>query len=164
VKTGKADIILACNGSLAGLVGVTAPCAFVEPWAAVVIGAIAVPIMIATATFVERVLKVDDAVGAVGVHAGGGIWGLLAVGIFADGKYLGVAGLIEGEGAQLALQLIDIGVVVGWTLATAFLTFGVIKMTMGLRASREEEMSGLDMPEHGIEAYPAEGTAPAPVS
>ncbi len=164
VKTGKADIILACNGALAGLVGITAPCAFVAPWAAVVFGAAAVPVMIATAMFVERVLKVDDAVGAVAVHAGGGIWGLLAVGIFADGKYLGVTGLVEGEGAQLALQLIDIAVVVGWTLATAFLTFWAIKMTMGLRASREEEMSGLDVPEHGIEAYPAEGTAPAPVS
>lgn len=160
-KTGKADIIMAANGSLAGLVGITAPAAFVPPWASVIIGAVAAPVMIATAYFVERVLKVDDAVGAVAVHAGAGIWGLLSVGIFADGTYLGVNGLIEGHAEQRALQLVDIGVVMAWTLTTAFLTFWAIKKSIGLRATREEELEGLDVPEHGIPAYPADAPAPA---
>ncbi|MBI2958501.1 MAG: ammonium transporter [Chloroflexi bacterium] len=156
VRTGKMDIIAGCNGCLVGLVAITAPCAFVPPWAAVLIGAIAVPFLVATATIVERVLKVDDAVGAVPVHFGGGLWGLLAVGIFADGTYLDVKGLITGEGGQLLLQLIDIGALVAWVGATMSVAFWVIKKTIGLRASREEELSGLDVPEHGIEAYPAQ--------
>ncbi len=164
VKTGKADIIMACNGALAGLVGITAGTAFVPPWAAVVIGAVAVPVMMAMAAFVERVLKVDDAVGAVAVHAGGGIWGLLAVGIFADGTYLGVSGLITGQVGQLILQVIDIAAIFAWVLPTAFLTFWTINKTIGLRASREEELLGLDVPEHGLEAYPAELPAMAGAS
>jgi len=155
-RTGKADIVTACNGCLTGLVAITAPCAFVPPWAAVVIGAVAVPVMMATSYFVERVLKVDDAVGAVPVHFGGGIWGLLAVGIFADGTYLGVKGLITGEVGQLLLQLVDVAVLIAWVLPTAFITFWLIKKTIGLRASREEELQGLDIPEHGIEAYPSD--------
>jgi len=153
--TGKADILAACNGSLAGLVAITAPCAFVPPWAAVVIGVIAVPFMFGMAHLVERVFKVDDAVGAVPVHFGAGIWGLLAVGIFADGTY-GVSGIIAGEWGQIVLQLIDIVVIIVWVLITVTLTFLMIKKSMGLRASREEELEGLDIPEHGIEAYPEE--------
>jgi Amt family ammonium transporter len=154
IRTGKADIIAACNGSLAGLVAITAPCAYVEPWAAVVIGAIAPLVQQAAAWFVERKLKIDDVVGAFGVHAGGGLWGLLAVGIFADGTYGGVSGLIEGETGQLVAQLINMGTVTAWGLGTGFILFWTLRKTMGLRASREEEMEGLDMPEHGIEAYP----------
>jgi Amt family ammonium transporter len=154
-RTGKADILAACNGTLAGLVAITAPCAFVPPWAAVVIGIIAVPFMFLTAHFVERILKVDDAVGAVPVHFGAGVWGLLAVGIFADGTY-GVSGLIAGGWGQIVLQLIDIGALIAWVLPTVFVLFWMIKKTVGLRASREEELQGLDIPEHGIEAYPKE--------
>ncbi len=152
--TGKADIIAACNGALAGLVAITAPCAFVPPWAAVAIGAIAVPFLFGTAHIVEKVLKVDDVVGAVPVHFGAGVWGILSVGIFADGTY-GVSGLIDGGAwGQLVLQLIDIGALIAWVAPTAFILFWVIKKTMGLRASRKEELEGLDVPEHGIEAYP----------
>jgi len=158
--TGKADILAACNGCLAGLVGITAPCAFVPPWAAVVIGAIAVPFLFATSHIVERVLKVDDAVGAVPVHFGGGLWGLLAVGIFSDGTY-GVSGLIAGNWGQLVIQIIDIAVLIAWVLPTVFILFLLIKSTMGLRASREEELQGLDVPEHGIEAYPVESLVEA---
>ena len=158
-RTGKANIVTACNGSLAGLVAITAPCAFVPPWAAVVIGAVAPFAMMGTAYLLERVLKVDDCIGAVGVHAGAGIWGLLAVGIFADGTYLEVSGLLKLQWGQIVLQLIDIGVVIAWTLTTAFLCFWAIKQTIGLRASREEELAGLDVPEHGIEAYPAAAAA-----
>lgn len=160
-RTGKVDLVMACNGALAGLVAITAPCAFVAPWAAVVIGALAVPVMLGTAYLVERVLKVDDVVGAVPEHAGAGLFGLIAVGIFADGTYGGVSGLVDGNAAQLVLQLIDVAVVVAWTLGTAFVTFFAIKKTMGLRASREEEIRGLDASEHGVEAYPDEVPAAA---
>lgn len=155
IRTGKADILAACNGSLAGLVGITAPCAYVAPWAAVVIGALAVPFMFGTAHIVEKVMKVDDAVGAVPVHLGAGFWGLLAVGIFADGTY-GVSGIIAGEWGQIVLQIIDILALVVWVAPTVFLTFWLIKKGSGLRASKEEETEGLDVPEHGIEAYPVE--------
>jgi Amt family ammonium transporter len=105
--------------------------------------------------FVERGLKIDDPVGAVGVHAGGGLWGLLAVGIFADGTYGGVSGLITGQVGQLVAQIIDMITVTVWALVTGFILFWLLKVTMGLRASREEELQGLDVPEHGTEAYPA---------
>ncbi|MBI2854628.1 MAG: ammonium transporter [Chloroflexi bacterium] len=161
IRTGKMDIIVGCNGCLVGLVGITAPAAFVAPWAAVLIGATAVPFLFVTANIVERVLKVDDAVGAVPVHFGGGLWGLLSVGIFADGTYQGVKGLITGEVGQLLLQLIDIGALVAWVSLTMFVTFWVIRKTIGLRASRSEELLGLDLPEHGIQAYPVEAPAVA---
>ena len=153
VRTGKADILLACNGTLAGLVGITAACAFVEPWAAVVIGAVAAPVMIFTVYFVERGLKVDDPVGAVAVHGGAGLWGLLAVGIFADGSYGGVSGLVDGSGWQILAQLISMAVVSSWALVTGFTLFLLLKFTMGVRVSREAELAGLDLSEHGIEAY-----------
>ena len=156
VRTGKADILLACNGTLAGLVGITAPCAFVEPWAAVVIGAVAAPVMIGSVWFIERVLRVDDPVGAVSVHGAAGLWGLLAVGIFADGKF-GVSGLVDGEGWQIVAQLISMGVVASWALVTGGALFLFLKFTIGVRVSREEELEGLDISEHGILAYGSEG-------
>lgn len=159
-RTGKADIGFAANGALAGLVGITAPCAYVAPWAAVVIGVVAALVMAASLWFVERVLRVDDPVGAVSVHGGAGLWGLLAVGIFADGTYGDVVGLIEGETGQLVAQLISMAAVVGWTLVAATVIFGLIKMTMGLRVSREEELAGLDVTEHGLEAYPEDYLPP----
>ncbi len=157
-RTGKADVAMACNGALAGLVGITAPCAYVPTWAAVVIGGVAALVMMWSLGFVERVLKVDDPVGAVSVHAAGGLWGLLAVGIFADGTYGNVRGLIVGETGQLVAQLISMGVVTLWTLLTGYVMFALIRATIGLRASREEELQGLDIPEHGTPAY-----APEPV-
>ena len=156
VRTGKADILLACNGTLAGLVGITAPCAFVEPWAAVVIGGVAAPVMIGSVWFIERVLKVDDPVGAVSVHGAAGLWGLLAVGVFADGKF-GVSGLVDGEGWQIVAQLISMGVVASWALVTGGALFLFLKFTMGVRVSREEELEGLDIAEHGLQAYGSEG-------
>jgi ammonium transporter, Amt family len=105
---------------------------------------------------VEKVMKVDDAVGAVPVHLFGGMYGILTVGIFADGTYGGVQGLITGHWGQLLLQLVDIGVCLAWVGVTMGLTFWLIKKTIGLRASKKEELAGLDIPEHGIESYPAE--------
>ena len=157
VRTGgKVDLAMSCNGALAGLVAITAPCAYVAPWAAVTIGAIGGVVLIISLSFVERVLKVDDPVGAVSVHGANGLWGLLAVGIFADGTYGDVKGLIAGDVGQLLAQLVDIGVVLVWALGTGFVLFSILRATMGLRASPEEELSGLDVPEHGTEAYPAD--------
>ncbi len=156
VRTGKADLGMACNGSLVGLVGVTASCAYVAPWAAVIIGAVAAVLMMLSLTFVEKVLRVDDPVGAVSVHGAGGLWGLLAVGIFADGSYGGVAGLIAGNAGQIVAQLITMLVVIVWAFGTGLLLFSLLKRTMGLRASVKEETRGLDITEHGVECYPAE--------
>ncbi|MBI2873115.1 MAG: ammonium transporter [Chloroflexi bacterium] len=152
-RTGKADVAMACNGALGGLVGITAPAAYVAPWAAVAIGAVAALVVIGSLSLVERVLKIDDPVGAVSVHAGAGLWGLLAVGIFADGTYGGVSGLVAGETGQLLAQLISMGAVTTWALGAGLLLFWALKKTMGLRASREEELGGLDLPEHGAVAY-----------
>jgi Amt family ammonium transporter len=155
LREGRLDLGLACNGSLAGLVGITAPCAYVAPWAAVVIGVISAVVMIWALGFVERTLKVDDVVGAVAVHGFGGLWGLLAVGIFADGTY-GVSGLIVGDTGQIIAQLINIVTVVVWSFGTGYLLFWLLKQTMGLRVSQTEEIKGLDITEHGMEAYPAD--------
>jgi len=152
-RTGKTDVLMACNGTLAGLVGITAGAAFVEPWSAVVIGAIAAPIMMFSVRFIDRVLKIDDPVSAISVHGTTGLWGLLAVGIFANGNN-GVEGLIAGNALQIVSQFISIGVVLAWALATGFAMFLLLKTTMGIRATREEELAGLDVPEHGIQTYP----------
>lgn len=155
-RTGKADVTLAANGALAGLVGITAPCAYVEPWAAVVIGVAAAFVMIASLWFVENLLKVDDPVGAVSVHAAAGLWGLLSVGIFADGTYPAgaeVAGLIKGDAEQIVAQLISMAAVVAWTLLASGLVFALIRASIGLRVTREEELIGLDVTEHGLRAY-----------
>jgi Amt family ammonium transporter len=152
VQTGKTDILIACNGALAGLVGITAGAAFVEPWSAVVIGAIAAPIMMASLIMIERLFKIDDPVGAISVHGVTGLWGLLAVGIFANGNN-GVEGLVVGEGKQILSQLISMGVVLAWGLVTGFALFMLLKVTMGVRATEAEELEGLDISEHGLPAY-----------
>ncbi len=152
IRTGQADILMGCNGALAGLVGITAPVAFVDPWAAVVIGAIAAPIMMGSVWAIENILKVDDPVSAVSVHGTCGLWGLLAVGIFANGNN-DVTGLVGGEGQQIVSQLISMGVVLAWALVTGFAMFLLLKYTMGVRASREEEEQGMDLSEHNLPAY-----------
>ncbi|MDA1128204.1 MAG: ammonium transporter [Chloroflexi bacterium] len=152
IRTGKTDVLFACNGALAGLVGITAGAAFVEPWSAVAIGAIAAPIMMASLIVIERVLKIDDPVGAISVHGVTGLWGLLAVGIFANGNN-GVEGLVVGEGKQILSQLISMGVVLAWGLVTGFALFMLLKVTMGVRATEAEELEGLDIAEHALPAY-----------
>jgi len=152
VRTGKTDILIACNGALAGLVGITAGAGYVEPWSAVTIGAIAAPVMMGSLKLIERVFKIDDPVGAISVHGVTGLWGLLAVGIFANGNN-GVEGLVVGEGKQILSQLISMGVVLAWGLVTGFALFFFLKITMGVRATREEELEGLDISEHALPAY-----------
>ena len=149
IVKGKADILMACNGALAGLVGITAPVNFVDPWAAVVIGAIAAPVMYGSVMFVERVLKIDDPVSAISVHGVTGLWGLLAIAIFAkDG------GLVGGSASLIVPQIISMVAVLVWALATGFALFFLLKFTMGVRVSEEEEAQGLDISEHGIQTYP----------
>ena len=115
LRTGKADIEMACNGALAGLVGITAGCAYVDPWGAVVIGLIAGVIMIFGVDFVKNVIKADDPVGAVTVHGICGAWGVLAVGIFAAGNN-GVEGLVAGNAEQLVPQIVGLLVAAAWGL------------------------------------------------
>jgi len=153
-RTGKANIFLICNGALAGLVAITAPCAYVPPWAAVVIGAIAGVLVMASIWVVEWKLGVDDPVGAVSVHGVNGLWGLLAVGIFADGTYGGVSGLIVGNVGQFVAQAISAVTVFIWAFGLGLLIFATIKYAIGLRVLPEEEVVGLDISEHGTPCYP----------
>ena len=160
-KTGKWDIGMLLNGILAGLVAVTAPCAWVEGWAAIVIGLIGGVLMYASVKFLEA-KKVDDPVGAVSVHGTCGLLGLLSVGFFADGTYGNysieapyVTGLFYGGGGeQLLAQLISVAVVVTWAFGTGYLTFKLMDKAFGIRVSPEEELQGLDIQEHGTPAYP----------
>jgi Amt family ammonium transporter len=168
-RTGKPDPGMMANGMLAGLVAITAPCAFVAPWAAAVIGCIAGILVIESVFFVERKLKLDDPVGAISVHGVCGTFGVLAVGIFSNGSYgaawngsssEGIEGIIKGDWGQLGAQAL--GAVVIWTVIFG-LAFGFFKLQDkisksmgkgGIRSTPEDEMTGLDYPEMGVEAYP----------
>ena len=154
LRTGKADLEMAANGALAGLVGITAGCAYVDVWAAVVIGLVAGVILPFGLSFVKDVLKVDDPVGAVTVHGICGAWGVLAVGIFPSGLHGDVTGLIGGNAAQLVPQIAGIVTAIVWGFGGGFILFKVLDLTMGLRVSEEEEEVGLDETEHGTVAYP----------
>jgi Amt family ammonium transporter len=114
--------------------------------------------MMCSVILIERVLKVDDPVNAISGHGVTGLWGLLAVGIFASGNN-GVEGLVAGKSLQIVSQLISMGVVLAWALVTGFALFFFLKLTMGVRVTREEELEGLDLAEHGMEAY-ASDTVP----
>ncbi len=151
--TGKADLEMACNGALAGLVGITAGCAYVDPWAAVVIGLIAGVMMVFGVRFIKNVVKADDPVGAVTVHGICGAWGVLAVGIFASG-HNGVEGFVAGNFEQIIPQIVGVVVAFAWAFIVGIILFKAIDISMGLRASEDEEQSGLDEPEHGATAYP----------
>ncbi len=153
IRTGKISLTGAVNGSLAGLVAITAPCAVVAPWAALVIGGLAAVVLMFSERFVEYVLKVDDPVGAVSVHGTVGLFGVLMVGVFADGSYGGISGLIAGNATQFVTQLIGGIVLLVWALVGGGIMFALIKVGMGLRASDEEQIAGLDEHEHGMAAY-----------
>ena len=152
--TKKPDIGTTLNGVLAGLVAITAPCAYVTPLNSIIIGAIGGVVVVYGAILLEK-LKIDDPVSAVPVHLMNGIWGTLALGIFATEN--GVVGLLGGNGGQLVAQLIGILAVGVWCVVTgAILFFGVLKGWLGLRVSVEEEHAGLDFLEHGTKAYPGD--------
>ena len=152
IQHGKPDISMSLNASLAGLVAITAPCADVDAFGSIIIGAVAGVLVIFGVWFLDYVLKVDDPVGAVAVHGFNGVWGTLAVGLFATGKGQdGITGLFYGGGfTQLGIQALGVLTVGAWTAVTVTILFFIIKKTIGLRASREEEMVGLDLTEHGL--------------
>lgn len=166
-KTKKWDTGMLINGILAGLVGVTAPCVWIEGWAAIIIGLIAGALMYGSVKFLEA-KGVDDPVGAVSVHGICGLWGLLSIGFFADGTYGNysieapyVTGLFYGGGGgQLLAQFISIVVVAAWAFGMGYLTFKLMDKAFGVRVSPEEELKGLDIPEHGTPAYPDFFAAP----
>jgi Amt family ammonium transporter len=156
-KAGKPDLSMIGNGVLAGLVGITAGCGAVNPFGALVIGAVAGVLVVFSVFFFDRI-RIDDPVGAVSVHGICGIWGVLAVGLFGryDDAFLGreKAGLFYGGGVdQLAMQLVMVLIIVAWVGVTTFVLFQILKRTVGLRVSREEEIEGLDILEHGLEGY-----------
>ncbi|MBN1897640.1 MAG: ammonium transporter [Spirochaetes bacterium] len=151
---GKPDLSMAMNGALAGLVAITAPCAFVEPGAAILIGGVGGFLVVMGVLMLDR-LRIDDPVGAVPVHGLNGIWGTLAVGLFGL-KDLGLShnGLFYGGGfTQLGIQALGSITVVVFILVAMGSVFKVIDMTVGLRVSRDEELKGLDIGEHGMESY-----------
>ena len=150
----KPDASMTLNGLLAGLVGITAPCAVVSAGASVIIGLIAGILVVLAVEFIDKVLKVDDPVGAVSVHCVCGIFGTLAVGIWANAPEDGVVGLLHGGGlAQLGSQLIGIVSVGAWAALVSLILFLIIKAVTGLRVSPKEELMGLDLSEHKSEAY-----------
>jgi ammonium transporter, Amt family len=168
---GKPDITMACNGMLAGLVAITAPCAFVTPTSSVVIGVIAGVLVCLGVLFNERVLKIDDPCGAISVHGYCGWFGAVAVGIFADGTYgagwngvgaaaylgkagQGVTGLIHGDFSQFGVQLGGATLLAVYALGFTYVVFSLVNAWRPMRVSREVELSGLDVPEFGMLAYP----------
>src|SRR6185436_9420498 len=165
MRYGKPDASMTGNAFLAGLVAITAPSGFVSPMASVVIGLIAGVLVCLSCEFVERVLKVDDVVGAVSVHGTNGIWGVISVGLFADGKgnyggaWNGVAhsvtGLFYGGGAgQLIAQLIGVATLIGFVFTMSFVINMILEAVMGQRVSAKAELEGLDIPEMGALGYP----------
>ena len=153
IRTNRSDIVMACNGALAGCVAITASGAYVPHWAAVVIGLTAGFILRSCLYIMEYKLRIDDPIGAVSVHGANGLWSLISVGIFADGSYLGVKGLITGSGWQLLAQFIGCVTLVAWTFGVGYLIFLLLKKTIGLRVPIEEEIAGIDLYEHGLSCY-----------
>lgn len=164
VRAGKPDPSMTLNGTLAGLVAITAPCASVTTGAAIIIGLIAGVLVYFSCVFIDTKLKLDDPVGAISVHGVCGAWGTLSVGLFGsravDLPYWAEDtaiqnGLFYGGGFhQLWVQFVGVVSVFAFTFVAAFIVFLIIKATVGLRVSEEEEVTGLDITEHGMEAYP----------
>jgi len=153
IAFGKPDPSMSLNGALAGLVGITAGCFVVSPVGALIIGAVAGMLVVGSVEFIDKVLKIDDPVGAVSVHGVCGVWGTLAVGLFGTGAG-DVTGLFYGGGLhQLGVQLLGSLSVFVWVFVLALLLFFILKATMGLRVSEKAELSGLDIEEHGMESY-----------
>jgi Amt family ammonium transporter len=161
-RFGKPDPTMCANGLLAGLVAITAPCAFVNAPISVLIGLIAGVLVVVSVLFIDGVLKVDDPVGAVSVHGVCGTWGILALGLFADGTYGDkwngvdgtVTGLFYGDGGQFLAQIVNIFVNFIFVFVSAYLVFKLIEVIIGNRVDPEVELQGLDVPETGVVAYP----------
>ena len=161
IKYGKPDVSMCLNASLAGLVAITAPCDVTDAFGAIIIGIVAGLLVVFGVWFLDYKLRIDDPVGAVAVHCLNGIWGTIAVGLFATNTAPGysianasgeeIVGLFYGGGFELlGLQLLGFVTVAAWTAITITIVFAVIKAVVGLRASEEEEIVGLDATEHGL--------------
>ncbi|MCR5290449.1 MAG: ammonium transporter [Treponema sp.] len=146
IRYGKPDVSMTMNGSLAGLVAITAPCSVVDPWAAAIIGFVAGILVVLSVEFFDKVVKIDDPAGAISVHGVNGLWGTLCVGLFArDGGLF-----TTGQCGRLLVQLVGALATIAFVGLCAFVLFKVIKETIGLRVSPSEEIGGLDLPEHGL--------------
>ena len=162
MRYGKPDPSMLANGLLAGLVAITAPCAFVNSVSAVIIGAVAGILVVMSVFFVERTLKVDDPVGAISVHGTCGAWGVLSLGLLADGVYGDgwngvpgtVRGLFYGDASQFVAECIGVLTCFAFVFTLFYLFFKLVEVTMGNRVSAETELEGLDIPEMGTLAYP----------
>lgn len=162
IRYGKPDVSMCLNASLAGLVAITAPCDSTNALGAIIIGAVAGVLVVFGVWLLDYKLHIDDPVGAVAVHCVNGIWGTLAVGLFSDSSVPGysladadgniLAGVFYGGGIKLmGIQLLGFGAVAAWAVVTMIIVFSIIKATVGLRVSEEEEILGLDSTEHGLE-------------
>jgi Amt family ammonium transporter len=171
IKAGHPSTEMALNGALAGLVAITAGAANVTPVGAILIGLVAGVVLVYGIDFIERVLKVDDPVGAIAVHGLNGMWGTIAVGLFANvgaGTITGMletgageaVGLFYGGGfAQLGIQVLGTVAISAWSLVTMGILFYLMKVTIGIRVSAKEEIEGLDISEHFTTSYPEFGPA-----
>ncbi len=158
VLLGSFDIGMMGNGAIAGLGAIAGPCAFVEPWAGVIIGVVAGAVMVPMVIFIDR-RGIDDPIGVFAGHGMGGIVGVLAAGIFttseAASRLGGRPGLVYGGGfTQLGWQFVGLVAIAGFAFVTAWVAFKLIAVTVGLRASEADEMAGLDISEHGMFGYP----------
>src|SRR2546425_2530731 len=172
IRYGKPDASMAGNGLLAGLVAITAPSGFVKTIGAAIIGSVAGVLVCVSVEFIERVLKVDDPVGAISVHGTNGLWGVIAVGLFADGtsNYGGswngvngnVTGLFYGDPSQLVAQLIGVGTLVGFVFTLSYIAGWIIDIIIGHRVPAADELAGLDIPEMGALCYPEFVLRPEP--
>ena len=174
----KPDITMACNGMLAGLVAITAPCAFVSPTSSVVIGALAGLLVCGGVLFNDHILKIDDPCGAISVHGYCGWFGAVCVGIFADGTYgagwngigtsnylghagQGVTGLLHGDTRQFLCQLFGATICIAWAFCSTYAVFWTVNRVRSMRVAPDAEIEGLDMPEFGMPAYPEDAVVPA---
>ena len=174
MRYGKPDASMSGNGLLAGLVAITAPCGFVNPVCAVIIGLIAGVLVCLSVEFVERKMKVDDPVGAISVHGTNGLWGVISVGLFADGRsnYGGswngvngsVTGLFYGDASQLVAQLIGVSALIGVVFVASFVFGMLVDVVVGQRVSAKAELEGLDLPEMGALGYPEFELKASPVT
>jgi Amt family ammonium transporter len=163
-RFGTPDVSMLCNGMLAGMVAITAPCAFVTAPIAIFIGLVAGVLVVVSAMFIENVLKIDDPVGASSVHGVCGAWGILSLGLFADGRYGDgwngvpgpVRGLFYGDPSQLLAECVGLVANVLWVGFITYLALKVAGALAGNRVSPETEQLGLDVPEMGMEGYSTE--------
>jgi ammonium transporter, Amt family len=173
---GKPDVTMACNGMLAGLVAITAPCAFVSPNSAVIIGILAGVLVCVGVLFNERMLKVDDPCGAISVHGYCGWLGAVSVGIFADGTYgagwngvgvtsylgktgQGVTGLLHGDVSQFFTQLGGATLMAVYAFGFTYVVFKIVNAMRSMRVAKDVELEGLDVPEFGMVAYPEDAVS-----